>query len=124
MIAYLIALFSGSFREFFGKIKGFPFPGLVAEGIICFRKNSAEFARYFRGFYAGNSRYFCCIFKNKSSNNGKMSHLALYSQYFESRNYSDSGIFSQKEKTRNSAGIIPSNFGISARNTTLLCIVY
>ena len=38
-----IAFYSGSFREFFGKIKGFPFPGLAPEGMIFLQKNSAEF---------------------------------------------------------------------------------
>ena len=37
----IFAFYSGSFREFFGKIKGFPFP-VTPEGIIL-RRNSAEF---------------------------------------------------------------------------------
>ena len=49
------------FFEFFGKIKGFPFPGLVAEGI---RGSSAGNSREFRCIYkfAGNSREFRCTF--------------------------------------------------------------
>ena len=40
---WTLAFYSGSFRELFGKIKGFPIPGLAPEGIIFLRKNSAEF---------------------------------------------------------------------------------
>ena len=56
-VLILVGLFSSSFREFFGKITGFPIPGFTPEGIIFFRKNSAEFARVLRGTYAGLARY-------------------------------------------------------------------
>mgnify|MGYP007058483926 CR=1 FL=1 len=56
-----------------------------------------------------------------------MSPLALYAKYFESLGIENflgilpiPGYFCGRKKTRNSAGIIPSNFGISARNTTLV----
>ena len=48
----LVAFYSGSFREFFGKIKGFPFPGLATEGIIILRKKF----RGIRGSCAGLAR--------------------------------------------------------------------
>ena len=41
-VSFVIAFYSGSFRELFGKIKGFPIPGLAPEGIIFLRKNSGE----------------------------------------------------------------------------------
>ena len=43
-LSYLIALafYSGSFHEFFRKIKGFPIPGLTPEKIIFLQKNSGE----------------------------------------------------------------------------------
>ena len=41
VVRIFLAFYSVSFREFFGKIKGFPFP-VTPEGIIL-RRNSAEF---------------------------------------------------------------------------------
>tara|TARA_B110001450_G_C17537502_1_gene447222 strand:- start:212 stop:523 length:312 start_codon:yes stop_codon:yes gene_type:complete len=37
--AYSLALYSVSFRGFFGKIKCFPFQGFLAEGLIVFTEN-------------------------------------------------------------------------------------
>ena len=45
----IFQLFSGSFREFFGKIKGFPFPGLASEGLFFYGKKFRGIRGSFRG---------------------------------------------------------------------------
>ena len=84
-----------------------------------FAGNSRVFSRVIRGSFRG---YFAVLLHN----HGKLRLLALYDRYFEShktkfweRNNSVSVKIRREKKTRNSAGIIPANPGISARKKTL-----
>ena len=121
-----LGLFSGSFREFFGKITGFPIPGFTPEGIIFFRKNSAELrgscagcARYLRGSFAVFLKAVTIVLIIT----GNKPFSPLWSILSGIENFLGilpiPGYFRGRKKTRNSAGIIPANYGISARNKTL-----
>ena len=105
----------------FRKIKGFLFPGLAPEGIIFLRK---KFTKLRGDILRVIRRDFAVFFKTCTIVliiTGKLarSELSIFSELFWFRHS-----FTEGKKNSDSAGIILSNFGFSARNTTLHSTLY